>query len=341
MPEPVLPEAASRARGRAAFWIDDVILDTYAPVMRRSRFGMAALSVYTALARRADRDGASWPSLRTLAAQAATSERTVQRAIQLLEALGLVAVASCYEEGSQRQTSNRYTLLTPPPVPPALDPDPTRWPTPVRRTLVIPARQRSHAVPDARQRPPASAPANVATPRQAVTPPPASQSPRPRQAVTPSPVSLSPQEGTPREGIPVKDGEISDVATAKSFPIVEVGLSSGQVWAATLAELARRNAVNATELVAWLRPAALSGRDGDTLLLGAPNRVTRDRIAARHLPAVRAALATVLGTSLPVTVVVAGQPTPQGRYPGIGTRPPPNEWRHGLAQQRIPRKVSS
>lgn len=294
-------DTSRERRVRSTFWIDDQVIDTFAPVMGRYRFGMAALSVYTALARRADRDGGSWPSLGTLAAQAATSERTVQRAIQLLELLGLVEVTSCYEEGSKRQTSNLYTLLTPPAVPPELDSDPARWPSPHRRTLMIPSGQRTQAVADARQGQPAPAPATDETPRQPVTPPPATQ---------------SPQEGNTREVIPVKDGARPVLAASPGFTIAEVGLSNGQVWAATLAELARRNTVSATDLEAWLRPAALSGRDGETLLLGAPTSVARDRIAARLLPAVRAALAEVLGTSLPIAVVVAGCPAGAEARPG-------------------------
>ncbi|MCA9863997.1 MAG: helix-turn-helix domain-containing protein, partial [Thermomicrobiales bacterium] len=99
MPDPA-PDSAQRAR--AAFWIDDAVIDTYAPLLRRARGGPAALAVYTALARRAGPDGGCWPSLRTLAAQTAASERTVQRALQALEQLGLVAVTTCYEAGSRR-----------------------------------------------------------------------------------------------------------------------------------------------------------------------------------------------------------------------------------------------
>lgn len=129
--------------------------------------------------------------------------------------------------------------------------------------------------------------------------------------------------------------------SAFSFTIAETGLSSRQVWAATLAELARGGAVSTTDLEAWLRPAALAGRDGETLLLAAPSRVARDRIAARLLPEVRRALAQVLGTEAPVSVVVAGQPATRSEYPGMGTRPQPNEWAHGLATPSIPRTVSS
>jgi hypothetical protein len=90
-----------------------------------------------------------------------------------------------------------------------------------------------------------------------------------------------------------------------SFVIPEIGLTNRQVWAATLGELARRGVVDPTELASWLRPAALVGRDGPTLLLGAPNAVSRDRIARRLLPAVREALGATIGAPVAVAVVVA------------------------------------
>ncbi|MEZ4563022.1 MAG: hypothetical protein R2853_09820 [Thermomicrobiales bacterium] len=48
VPDPA-PDSAQRAR--AAFWIDDAVIDTYALLLRRARGGPAALAVYTALAR--------------------------------------------------------------------------------------------------------------------------------------------------------------------------------------------------------------------------------------------------------------------------------------------------
>jgi len=86
--------------------------------------------------------------------------------------------------------------------------------------------------------------------------------------------------------------------------IEELGLSNRQVWAATLGELARRGDVGRAELDTWLRPAALVGRDGETLIVGAPNAVSRDRIATRLLPAVREALGVLIGTRVHVRVVV-------------------------------------
>src|SRR5215213_8771298 len=124
-------------RRRHTFWIDDRVIDCFAPVMSRYPFGAAALAVYIVLARRADRDGHSWPRLELIANESGNSERTVQRAIRLLEVLGLVEVALCYEQGSNRQTSNLYTLLTPPDSLPEIDPDPERWPPPNRSTLLV------------------------------------------------------------------------------------------------------------------------------------------------------------------------------------------------------------
>ncbi len=304
-------------RARQTFWLDDRVIDEFAPVMGRYTFGMAALAVYTALARRAGCDGESWPRLRTIAQQVGSSERTVQRAIQLLELLGLLEVTSCYEEGSKRQTSNLYTLLTPPAVPPELDPDPAHWPTPCRRTLVVRAGHRAQTVADARQGTPQAASAGQETPRPQDTPPPTSQSPRPRQQGAPSPVSRTPQEGLPStKDNTLKDRSLTRDDSSRSFTIAEIGLSNRQVWAATLTELARRGAVSASDVDTWLRPAALIGREGEALVLGAPNTAARDRITARLLSAVRAALAQVLGVALPVRVVVVA-----GSQAGAGGRP--------------------
>ena len=88
------------------------------------------------------------------------------------------------------------------------------------------------------------------------------------------------------------------------FTIDEVGLSNRQVWAAILAEITRRGDVSRADLETWLRPAGLIGRDGETLLVGAPNAVARDRIATRLLPALRDAIAATIGVPVRVEVVV-------------------------------------
>ncbi len=133
-----------------------------------------------------------------------------------------------------------------------------------------------------------------------------------------------PRDPGPPRPEPPRDGPIRPVAQhsatpprspATLFTIEEVGLSNRQVWAATLAELARRGDVSRADVETWLRPAALIGRDGETLFIGAPNAVARDRIAARLLPALRQAIATTIGLAVEVEVVVetrAEESTSQG-----------------------------
>jgi hypothetical protein len=104
------------------------------------------------------------------------------------------------------------------------------------------------------------------------------------------------------EGIPRKEG------SPANFVIAELGLTNRQVWAATLGELARRGDVSASEIDTWLRPTALVGREGQTLIVGAPNAVARDRIERRLLPAVRDAIAVTVGTDVDVSVVVEKGP---------------------------------
>jgi hypothetical protein len=96
-----------------------------------------------------------------------------------------------------------------------------------------------------------------------------------------------------------------------TFAIAEIGLSNRQVWAATLAALAEHGVVSRAEIETWLRPAALIGREAETLIVGAPNAVARDRIAFRLLAMLRDALAATIGVELDVAVVVDGEAASQ------------------------------
>lgn len=296
-------EVTRDRRRRHTFWIDDRVIDDFAPAMGRYPFGSAALAIYAVLARRADRDGESWPRLRSIAEQAATSERTVRRALHLLELLGLVEVTACYESGSQRQTSNLYTLLTPPEVLPELDPDPAQWPSPARRNLVVVGGNRSQIVADARCAEALEEPAAVSPPGQADRPSPAKLAGPPGQADSPPPVRQAGLEGIHRE----KDNTLKDVSCTQadgveSWIVEEVGLSNRQVWAAALEEMRRRNVVPAFSRSNWLEPAMLVGRDGETLLLGVRVWAAVGQVE-RLLPEIRMALGSVLGRELPVRVV--------------------------------------
>ena len=284
-------------RGRQTFWIDDRIIDQYGPLLEQYPFGADALAVYAVLARRADRDGESWERVRPMARLAATKERTFQRCIRLLELLGLVLVEACYFEGTKVQTSNRYTLLTPPEEPPAVDADPATWPAPVRPVVFVTRGANRRHVADARRQERAELLSPPPTGCRQDTPPGVGWTPPPRPRDTPPGVVPTPQEGNTCEGNTRKGG-------LPSFVIKEVGLSNRQVWAATLGELARGNDVSRGDLETWLRPAALIGRDGETLVIGAPNAVSRDRIATRLLPAVRDAIGATIGTPVGVAVIV-------------------------------------
>lgn len=260
--------------------------------------GPTAIAVYAVLARRADRDGESWPRLRSIAEQAGTSPRSAQRAVRLLEVLGLVEVATCYEQGTNRQTSNLYILLTPPDPLPAIDPDPEKWPLPERKRFLVHAGNRAQLVADARAESRPQEDVREAAPCQAVTPAPVRLTPSLCQADTRPHVRLAGQEGNICEGNTGKEGYLA------SFSIAEVGLSNRQVWSSVLAELAKRGQVGRGEIETWLRPAALIGRDGETLIVGAPNAVARDRITSRLLPPLREAIAATLGTDVGLSIVV-------------------------------------
>jgi hypothetical protein len=88
------------------------------------------------------------------------------------------------------------------------------------------------------------------------------------------------------------------------FTVEEVGLTNRQVWSAILAEAARQGEMSAGDLETWLRPASLIGREGDTLIIGAPTAVGRDRLATRLLGPLRAAVAAAIGAALEVRVEV-------------------------------------
>jgi hypothetical protein len=110
---------------------------------------------------------------------------------------------------------------------------------------------------------------------------------------------------------PTERGAIAPEPVAVDFPVAECGLPSGEVWAAVLAELAAGGEVSRANFDAWLRATSLVGRAGDAapgtaLVVGVPHALAQRRVATRFLPALRAAVAAVVGTPLGVEVVVVG-----------------------------------
>lgn len=114
---------------------------------------------------------------------------------------------------------------------------------------------------------------------------------------------IEPAPAAAWEPSPIRMAEPELATEPVNFLVAEVGLSSRQVWAAVLGELAQRGSVSRADLETWLRPASLVGREGDTLLVGAPNVVARDRITTRLLPALREAIAATLGVDVEIAVV--------------------------------------
>jgi hypothetical protein len=97
------------------------------------------------------------------------------------------------------------------------------------------------------------------------------------------------------------------IAFPPTFAIVEIGLSNRQVWAAVLDELQQAGMVSRADLETWLRPAYIARREGETLIVAAPNAVARDRIVARLLSPLRAAMAMTIGAAVEIGVEVAGE----------------------------------
>ena len=139
--------------------------------------------------------------------------------------------------------------------------------------------------------------------------------PQPRD---PGPPRPEPPRGAPIRPVP-RDDITPPRAPVSLFTIEEVGLSNRQVWAATLAELARRGDVSRADIETWLRPAALIGRDGATLHLSAPNAVARDRIVSRLLPALRQSIAATIGATVGIEVMVDGESEVGSRESEVGS----------------------
>jgi len=94
-----------------------------------------------------------------------------------------------------------------------------------------------------------------------------------------------------------------------SFVVAECGLWSGQVWSAVLSELERHPAVGRADFEAWLRSTLLLGRSGDgepgsPLVVGVPHSLARRRVTSRFQAEISAVVASVVGTSVPVEIVV-------------------------------------
>lgn len=96
----------------------------------------------------------------------------------------------------------------------------------------------------------------------------------------------------------------SESTQRETFPIPEIGLRSDHFWHALLDAVAARATFPRHEIDTWLRPARLAGRDGDTLLIAAPNKAARDRMETRLLPELSAVAERQFGSPVAMRVIV-------------------------------------
>ncbi len=97
-------ESIQVSRAFHVTYIPDAVLDD-------PRVERAELLTYLALCRFADRDGASWPSIKTIAKKARLSESAVKLALKGLVSKGLLSMGIRRKPGSQERSSNLYRLL--------------------------------------------------------------------------------------------------------------------------------------------------------------------------------------------------------------------------------------
>jgi hypothetical protein len=81
-----------------------------AAIARIGDIGTLALVVYVVLAKHADRDGWSWPSVATIARLCGSTERSVRRAIDTLSKASMIHVEASRSK-SGATTANRYRIL--------------------------------------------------------------------------------------------------------------------------------------------------------------------------------------------------------------------------------------
>lgn len=87
------------------FWADNKVLELHA-----AKVGIHAFAVYMALTKYANRNDQCWPSTKTLSTVLGISQRTVVKAIHVLDEYGLIILEERSEKG-KGQISHKYTLV--------------------------------------------------------------------------------------------------------------------------------------------------------------------------------------------------------------------------------------
>jgi len=134
--------------------------------------------------------------------------------------------------------------------------------------------------------------------------PPVSETPSPWPWPA-TPVSANQPEESPERG----DTQVRDTpALPPPTPAVRssTGLTNQQIWAMALQDLQSR--MSGATFAVWIRPAELLAIEADgTLVIGARNRVQRERLERQHLSDLIAVLGKILDRPVGVRVVMIGE----------------------------------
>ncbi|MHB8644420.1 MAG: DnaA N-terminal domain-containing protein [Thermomicrobiales bacterium] len=123
--------------------------------------------------------------------------------------------------------------------------------------------------------------------------------------VTPAPSVNQPDE-TPRAS-----RREPPAVSAASIPLSATGLTNRQIWAMALQDLQGR--MSGATFAVWIRPAELVAIEPDgTLVIGARNRVQRERLERQHLADLTIVLGKILDRPVGVRVVMIGEADGRG-----------------------------
>ncbi|MDQ6905240.1 MAG: hypothetical protein M3176_00280 [Chloroflexota bacterium] len=129
-------------------------------------------------------------------------------------------------------------------------------------------------------------------------------------ANTPAPPTEKPEpprdERPDAPSRPVERAETPDRSQSASVPLSATGPTPRQVWAMALQDLQGR--MSGATFAVWVRPAELLTIDTDgTVVIGARNRVQRERLERQHLADLTIVLGKILDRPVGVRVVMIGE----------------------------------
>jgi hypothetical protein len=133
------------------------------------------------------------------------------------------------------------------------------------------------------------------------------KSPPPAAKAEPSPPRVDPPKATqPVAAAPAQTAASEPPVASPTIPVGATGLASRQIWAMALQDLQSR--MSGATFAVWMRPAELVAIDPDgTLVIGARNRVQRERLEGQYLADLTTVLGKILDRPVGVRVVLIGE----------------------------------